>query len=774
MRRRSAAVLFAFVLSLLCAAPMTAFAANGQAAGTGGDKGAATPAAKDKAAKDNKGGSGGRNSEPALLSADELTSDESLGLIIARGHVELSQSGHTVQADTITYNQKSKIVIASGNVRMFEQSGEVSFSDYAELTDDMREGFLNNVRMIMSDESRATGTEAERVEGRYTRMNHATYSPCYLCREHPNEAPVWQIRGGKAVHDNVDKDIRYTDATVDVLDVPVFYSPYFSHPDPTVKRRSGFLTPMAGNNSDLGFFFRNAYYYDIQPDLDATLETTIYSKQGPMLGGQVRERFEKGQVMLSGSVIHADKWAASSDPNADKPPQIWRGQLHGTTLFNVNDHWRWGGDLNYASDPTFMRQFMNYKGNLLTSRAFAEGFYGRDYASVKAYRFQDLRTDNPNTAPYVFPLAQYAVLGEPDSLWGGRWSMDTGLVGLTRASGPDSTRVSLQPGWSREFKSDTGFVTTLSGRLRADTWHYNEYQRPDLSPRDPETNGAAYRAFPQGQVKVSYPLVRNGEQSQQVIEPISAVTVAPRLSNRWTYPNEDSRDTELDDTSLFGFNRFVGADRQEGGQRLTYGVRTGWYGFNDGSANIFLGQDYRLSTDRPFDPYTGLSDRRSDYVGHIDASPFEGLYLNYRFNVRSTDFTPRRETLTAAAGKPQLSFSTSYHYDREVTDPLNSSLVHPEEYITYGMYSQLSRYWNTGFSLTQAITHDPGLRNGGVVFSYGDECMLFQSIATMDFTTPQGLGPSQTIYFRVVLKNIGEFISPSFSPTSMSQGSSTR
>lgn len=754
MRRCRAAIILAAVLSCLCAAG--AHAAD---------------AAKDSSGKSH--GQAERNKEPALLTADEMTSDESLGLVIAKGHVELAQGGRTVQADTITYNQKSKIVIASGNVKMFEQTGEVMFSDYVELTDDMREGFLNNVRLILTDNSRATGTEAERSQGRYTRMNHATYSPCYLCREHPNEAPVWQLRGAKAVHDNVDKDVRYTDATMEIMDIPVFYAPYFSHPDPTVKRRSGFLMPMAGNNTDLGFFVRSAYYFDIQPDLDATLETTLYSKQGPMLGGQVRERFEKGQALLAGSIIHADKFVASTDPNAPEPPQIWRGYLHGNALFDVNDRWRWGGDLNYANDQTFMNQFMNYKGNVLTSRAYAEGFFGRDYASATAYRFQDLRGGNPNVPPYVTPLAQYSMLGEPGSLGGGRWSMDSGLVGLSRASGPDTTRLSWQPGWVRELKSESGLVTTLSGRVRADTWHYSDYQRPDLAPTDPRTEGAEYRMFPQGQVKVSYPMVRGGESAQQIIEPIAALTMAPRLSNRNSFPNEDSRDVELDDTSLFSFNRFVGQDRQEGGQRATYGLRTGWFGFNEGSANIFLGQDYRLSTDRPFDPYTGLNSRLSDVVGHVDASPMNGLYFNYRFNYRSDTLTPRRETLTAAAGTPALSFSTSYHYDHEVADGNDPLLVHKEQYVNYGVTSQLTRYWSSSVGLSQAITPDPGLRNGGIIFTYGDECLLFQSIATLDFTAPQGLGPSQTIYFRLVLKNVGEFLSPSFSPASLAQGSTT-
>jgi LPS-assembly protein len=710
-----------------------------------------------------------KDNDPVLLTADEVTSDESLGLVIATGNVELVQGGRTLRANTVTYNQKTKVVVASGNIRIFEPSGEVLFSDYAELTDDLKDAFIHRVKILLTDSTRAVANEAERSDGRFTKMNRVVYSPCSLCRENPDLPPIWQLRANKGTHDNQDKDVRYQDAWLDIMGVPVAYSPYFSHPDPSVKRRDGFLTPSAGNSSNTGFFIRNAYYFDVAPDRDATLETTLFAKQAPMIGGEWRQRYETGEMRVSGSTTYAPEYLNAATSGVQGANEI-RGHLHGVGRFEINDAWRYGADINMASDPNFLRQYYSFRDTLLKNRAYLEGFYGRDYASVNAYRYQYLLRGLKENSPVVFPMAEYSALGEPNSMLGGRWSMDTGVLGLTRGVGTDMTRLSVMPGWQREFTSGTGVVTTVNAAVRADGYEFGDFQRSDR-PAGDLTRGTEGRLFPVSQVTTRYPLVRTGENSQQVIEPIAAVTLAPRVSNRNRFPNEDARDVELDDTSLFRFNRFVGYDRLEGGQRLTYGVRSGIFGFNQGNASVFLGQDYRMSSDRPYAAGTGLGNDLSDYVGRLEVSPASWLYLNYGFRYDRDALRPNQETLNAAAGVPLLTVSSSYLYDRYYENQ-DSGVIESQEFATFGVSSNFTKHWSASVAHTQGIEPTPGPRTTGIAFTYGDECLIFQTLATLDHTTPAGMPPSETVFFRLVLRNVGEFLSPSFAPTSFGSGTS--
>src|SRR3546814_15358023 len=94
-------------------------------------------------------------------------------------------------------------------------------------------------------------------------MRRAVYSPCDLCKENPDRPPLWQLKAERVVHDQKAQEVRYNNVFLEMWGVPVLYSPYFQHPDPTVKRRSGFLPPLFGTMGEVGEFLRVPYYIEI-------------------------------------------------------------------------------------------------------------------------------------------------------------------------------------------------------------------------------------------------------------------------------------------------------------------------------------------------------------------------------------------------------------------------------------------------------------------------------------------------------------------------------
>ncbi|HYD71291.1 LPS-assembly protein LptD [Azospirillum sp.] len=704
-----------------------------------------------------------RTDQPVLLSADQVTFDETQGVVTARGNVELSQGARTVRADTINYNQRTKVVTASGNIRLVEPSGDIVFADYAELTDDMRDAFIDNIRVLMTDNSRMAGTEGERREGRITRVNRGVYSPCELCKEDPTRPPVWQVRAVRVVHDAEAKEVRYKDAVLEMFGVPIAYTPYLSHPDPSVDRKSGILAPHAGSNSDLGLFLRVPYYIDIAPDQDATVEVGGYSKQGLLLGGEYRKRFERGSLQLNGSITRGE---IPNGIGAGAPKDTrWRGHFFGKGLFEIDETWRWGFDVKRASDPLYLRRYYDVREDVLTSRAFVEGFRGRSYAALNAYSFQDLRYGNVVPEPLVLPLAQWNALGEPGSLLGGRWSLDTSVLGITRRQrdGRSMQRFAIQPGWQREIISNAGFVTTVSASVLAAGYHATNNSRSFFTPGDPD-NATRFRLFPQAQIMVRYPFVRNGENASQLIEPIVALTTATNVRRDRGIPIEDSLDVEFDETNLFLPNRWPGIDRLEGGTRIAYGFRTGYYGYNTGSATLLFGQSYRLAgRGGDYPNGSGLEDRFSDYVGRLDLAPASWLDINYGFRLDRESLKPRRHSLSASAGVPLLRVGTAYTYVDQTTDR-NAVVRNELEQVSFSASSQLNQNWSASIAHIQAIKPEAGARASMGVLTYQDECFTFQTIARRDYTsTYGGEVDGNTIYFRLVFKNLGEFRTPGIS-----------
>jgi LPS-assembly protein len=205
--------------------------------------------------------------EPILFSADEVTYDEDLGTVTARGNVELNQAGRTLLADTVSYNRRSGVVTATGNVSLVDLDGTVYFAEYVELADDLREGFIRQIGVLMADRTRIAAASGTRKEGRITVFRKAVFSPCELCREDPSRAPLWQLKADQVIHDQEERSLTYRNARLEFYGVPVAYPPYFKHPDPTVDRQTGFLAPTFGSSSDLGLTLEVPYYWNISPDV---------------------------------------------------------------------------------------------------------------------------------------------------------------------------------------------------------------------------------------------------------------------------------------------------------------------------------------------------------------------------------------------------------------------------------------------------------------------------------------------------------------------------
>ena len=293
------------------------------------------------------------NGQPVLLSADSVDYDQDLGIVTARGKVELSQGGRLLLADTVSFSEKTNVVTASGNVSILEPTGEAMFANYTELTDDLQQGFVDQVRILLSDNSKFAALQGERREGRYTRMENAVYSPCELCAADPSRPPIWQIRAARITHDQQAHDVYYRDATLEVAGVPVMWMPFFGHPDPTVERRSGFLTPGGGISSDLGTYARINYFFDIDETKDFTLEVTPSTEDKLLLGGEYRQRFATGSITVSGSATYADRARETAAGIVEK--KDFRGHIFGTGRFDIDENWRWGFDVKRVTDNTHLR-----------------------------------------------------------------------------------------------------------------------------------------------------------------------------------------------------------------------------------------------------------------------------------------------------------------------------------------------------------------------------------------------------------------------------------
>ncbi|HEV3176290.1 MAG TPA: LPS assembly protein LptD [Stellaceae bacterium] len=695
--------------------------------------------------------SGPNRDQPVLFVADEIQQDEQLGLVVAKGHVEFSQKDQTLLADIVTYNQRTNLVTASGHVSLLDPSGSVVFGDYMELTDDMRDGFIQNVRALLSDRSRVAGNTGRRTDGNVTEIRRGVYSPCDLCAQHPTAPPLWQLKAARMVHDQARQVVEFYDATMEIYGVPIAYSPYLSAPDPSVKRKTGFLAPDFGHSSSIGDFFRVPYYIVLDTDKDLTLEPIITTDAGALISGQYRQRWGYGRIRIDASAAYTNRTNALNDQPIS-PIDAFRGHFFANGEFDISDNWRTSFDVQRSSDQTYTRRF-GFGGTqaYLESRAYAEGFNDRSYTLIDSYIFQSLRFGiGDSTQPIVLPTATYNWISHPDS-WGGRWDVTANALNLFRPNGAQIRRVSAGANWEVPFDGAIGDRFNLTAGVRGDAYDSDNVM---LSPSQPGANAEfTGRVFPQAKLEWRYPWVRQGNGSSQTIEPIVAFIAAPNGGNPAQIPAEDSTGVEFDDASLFVLDRFPGYDRVDSGQRVDYALSGGIYGDHGGSTRFLVGESYRLEKNGPFLRGSGLNTQRSDVVGRISVSPQPYLDLVYRFRLDSRTLASRRQEIDATGGPQSLRMKVGYI---DITqDPLVPDLQKRRQ-ITGQAVAALTRYWSVAVFGTRALGTSANTLNSGIATTYRDECVTFSAAVTHVGIRDRDVRPGTTVLFSIIFKNLGE------------------
>ncbi len=686
---------------------------------------------------------------PALLSADRVSYDDQLGIITATGHVEISQSDRVLLADTVTYNQRTDVVTASGNVSLLEPNGDVMFANYFELTEGLKSGVAQNFRLLMKDKSRFASAGARREGGVLTEMANGVFSPCELCKNDPERPPLWQIKAARIVHDENEHEIYDEDAVMEMWGIPVAYTPYFSYPDPTVKRRSGFLPATYGENTYLGYLAKVPYFWAIDPDKDLTFSPVFMTKSNPVLDLQYRERWGFGRIDLSGSIVDA---TAFNEAGLPKSGDQLRGNFKGTGLFNIDDDWRAGFTAERESDITYLQRFkiLYTPPTVLTSNAYVEGYFGRSYTALNNYAFQDTRAQvNLNDLPIVAPIYQVNYRSEPGD-FGQYWSVDADAMDLFRPSGVYTRRVSQRTYWQAPYTSPIGDIYSLDVSLQTDGYLTNSNLDPATPVALPGEKTVA-RVLPQVKLDWRYPWARPDGNLQERIEPHVALIAGTQGRNSGV-PDEDSTDFEFDEQNLYKLNPFPGVDRVAGGERVVYGVSAGAYGNKGGSASLFLGQMYQLKKETgAFTPDTGLDQKLSDVVGALQIKPMTFMDFVYRFRLSRDDLTPQRTEVTLNGGTGILGAGFTY---MDLSQEVPGQGITKVTQLGPNIHSHFLDHWSISANLLRDL-RDNQFRNYGGALSYTDECLTVTFSLVRSFTYTADVPPSDTYLVTFIFKDLG-------------------
>ena len=652
-----------------------------------------------------------------LVQATEIDYDYANSRVAAVGNVQIYYGDSTLEANRVIYDQKTKRLHAEGNVRLTEQDGKVTYGEIMDLSDDYRDGFVDSLRLDAPDQTRMAATRAERTSGNYTVFHNGVYTACAPCKDDPKKPPLWQVKAARIIHDQGEKMMYFEDARLEFFGQPLAWLPYFSAPDPTVKRKTGVLVPVASSSSVYGGALDVPYYWALAPDYDATFAPMITTKQGPLLEGEFRQRLMSGAYSIRAAGIYQlDKdYFLRSDGTYTPGFRDWRGSLESTGLFAINNNWVWGWDGTVLSDRTFLQDYnprlsryritdpFTQTTSEAISQLFISGKGNRSYFDARTIYYLGFSdADAQGQIPVIHPVVDYNYVFDRPIL-GGELGYRVNFTSLTRQDadfdpitqsallngtctqtanpaikdtsscllrGVPGTysRFSAEMTWRRSITDSFGQVFTPFASVRADAGAMDIKNDPAVANFIPTGDSDLVRAMPTVGLEYRYPFINVQSWGTQTIEPIAQVIVRPNEQQIGRWPTEDAQSLVYDDSNLFRVDKFSGWDRVEGGGRANYGLQYTAQFNRAGSINALFGQSYSLfgqnsfafggTTNTGLD--SGLDTTRSDYVARLSYQPNNIYMFTSRFRFDNDTFTPQRIELEARANFDRWSGSLLY------------------------------------------------------------------------------------------------------------------
>jgi LPS-assembly protein len=745
-----------------------------------------------------------------IVRATEMLYDYSNERVSAVGNVQIYYSGSTLEADKVIYDQKTKRLHAQGNVKLSEADGKVVYADTLDLSDDFRDGFVDSLRIDGPEQTRFAASRAERSSGDVTVFQNGVYTACEECKEDRTKPPKWQIKAARIIHDQGEKMMYFEDARFELFGVPLAYIPYFSSPDPSAKRKSGFLVPTYHTSSVYGFSVSTPYYFALAPDYDATITPMITSKQGPLVQAEWRQRLINGAYMVRASgIFQLDKQAFLD--KGDLPGyRDFRGHIESSGQFRLNDKWVYGWDGTLVTDRAYFQDYGLLKkvqsNNLLattpdyvTSQAYLQGRGEKSFFDLRAMYFYGFSSqDSQRQIPIIHPVMDYYYVAKNPFL-GGELSLRSNLTSLSRETAffdpinlnastnglcsiasadpldkslkncllrgvPGTyTRFSTEANWRRTVVDPYGQVWTPFASARVDFANVEIQNEPGVSNfiKTGETDVA--RVMPTIGLEYRYPFISVQSWGTQTIEPIAQIIARPNETAIGRLPNEDSQSLIFDVSNLFSVNKYAGYDRVEGGGRLNAGINYTAQFNRGGFVNVMFGQSYSLFGQNSFalggttntGIQSGLDTTRSDYVARVAYQPNSTFTLTSRFRMNEDDFTLQRSEFEAQANFDR--WSTSVIYGNYAAQPALGFLERRE-----GVVGSAKFKVNPNWLVLGAVRYDlraEQLTETQIGLGYIDDCLILALNYITEFnynsSLPNAQKHNQTLMFQLSFRTLG-------------------
>ncbi len=606
----------------------------------------------------------------------------------------------TITADKIEYDLKTETIKTSGETEIVNTAGQRMTLVDSYLSKDGSSLSGEDVKLWLSDHVYIESDSITR-EGAETIALDATFTACDNCDVYGD---AWKISTRKIIHDMNDKMLRFYNPVLWTYNIPVFWLPIFEMPDPSVKHKTGFLTPDFESTNNMGTQINIPLYISLSDTHDMTITTSYLTKENPLFQLEHRLNMPHSMYRTNASFTHNKEGEN-------------RWHIFNNDIIELGEYARATVFLERASDKTYLQKYGFYDDQpYLDSGGTLEIFGQSSYIVADAHIFQELRSNygnyavpNGNILPNIRGIYQTAPLYKETYA-----TFSTDILGIS-GSGTSSQRIIGDARITSPWTIWGGNRLTASLSARYDVYNFNNTEMINQQT----FSGLKDRFLPSGYIEWALPLFKPTNTWTQVLEPKARLTIMRHTDEDQFALNNDSAGAFLSDTTLFSNNRFSGLDLWENGTYSDYGVR--WSAFNqDGRTfELFLGQTYDFNSQETTDPNSGFHDGASDYVGRIEFNNMKWLDLSSRFRLSQSNLSLRHVETTGVIGNSNNFINIGHIWSQQFIDAY--TLDDNINEMTAGFGIGLTKRWSVRFNAIYNMTYGHFQRHTGGIF-YNHPC----------------------------------------------------
>ena len=599
--------------------------------------------------------------EGNILTADRASYDKINEVIITYGYTELIlKEGYKLITKNVSYDAKKKILSSNNNSTLTDNDGnyiETSMFQYyvennlfssvgkIKIIDIKKNKYFFKELHVDTKKKEMIGSDVSVILDRETFGVRTENDPRFVandifmtkyktdlskgvftvCKKRDGKCPPWLLKAKKISHDKVKKTIYYEHATLKLYDIPIFYFPKFFHPDPTVKRQSGFLAPFFTSSTSVGGGSAIPYYWAISDNKDLTFTPKIYTDENIVFLNEYRQAFKNGFLTLDTS--YTEGYKNISDKKTDGS----RNHIFAELDLDFSRDESYQNDLNLrvqrTSNDTYFKihdintALVNPEDSNLENEILYNFSKDDMFFNIAASTYEDLgQKKHSDKYEYILPNIMYGKTFFTEKF--GTLNFTSNALHNEYETNKHRTSLTNDVIWNPSNNiTKGGFINTLEGMLR----NTNYTARKTNEYKDEGTVNELSAVLTH---KTTLPMKKDGINYSNFFSPNFMVRYAPghmrSLSSKDVYLNYGNL-YSLNKTSVIedGLSTILGFDfkinEKVGGKNLKEKL------------SLSLGQVFNYEVNKDIPSKSSLDQKMSDVVGEINYNFSKIGKIDYKF-----------------------------------------------------------------------------------------------------------------------------------------------